>query len=191
MAAIVVVQQNGARWLATHCEVVIPVGGTDGMFPAKVRKTIAHCEELSKRLAAYRGLAGCWKEYFQSVEEFERYKANPALARAERPPQPARTARPGVIYLARGNGSYKIGRSSSFADREHHLTVKLPFPSRSSTRSARWTLWLPSGSGTSGSPANASAASGSVWVNPRSPSSAVIPGSNEDGEHEGRIPSFF
>lgn len=128
MPAIFVVQKNGSRWIATHCEVVIPVGGTREMSPAAASKAIAYCEDLSKRLASYNRSSGFWREYFDSVEEFERYEANPDLARAERPAGVARRSRPGVIYLAKGNDSYKIGRSSSFAHREHHLTLKLPFP---------------------------------------------------------------
>lgn len=127
MPAIVVTQTNGARWLATHCEVVIPIGGTQGMSPAMIVKAVAQCEVLSKRLANHHRRSGAWREYYASVEEFERFEADPALERAERSPREARAQRPGVIYLAAGNGSYKIGRSSSFPDREHQLTTKLPF----------------------------------------------------------------
>lgn len=127
MPAIVVTQANGTRWLATHCEVVIPVGGTRGLSPAKVISAIAQCEALSKRLLTHKRQSGCWKEYYGSVEEFEKYEANPNFERAESPDRGARPQRAGVVYLAAGNGSYKIGRSSSFPDREHQLTTKLPF----------------------------------------------------------------
>jgi hypothetical protein len=127
MPAILVRQPNGTEWLVSHCEVVIPHGGTFGMSPNKIAKTLSYCESLSKRFAAYLRVAGSSKEYFNSVEEFERYEANPRLARTERSPRSQRASRPGVIYLAKGDGSYKIGRSSSIASREHELTTKLPF----------------------------------------------------------------
>ncbi len=128
MPHIVVRQPNGTKWLVTHCEVVISHGDTVDMSPNKIVKALSYCEDLSKRLVQHLKVAGYAKQYFDSVEEFEWYEANPHLARAERPPQSERALRPGVIYLAKGNGSYKIGRSSSFAVREHELTTKLPFP---------------------------------------------------------------
>ncbi len=128
MPAIVVTQTNGTRWLATHCEVVIPLGGTARMSPAAMQIAINYCEHLSKRLAGYQHTTGSWKELYESVEEFEKYEANPHLERSGRSRQPKRSGRPGVVYLARGNGSYKIGRSSSLVQREHQLTTKLPFP---------------------------------------------------------------
>ena len=40
----------------------------------------------------------------------------------------ARTPKPGFVYLASGNGSFKIGRSWNLESRESYLTIKLPFP---------------------------------------------------------------
>jgi len=128
MSAIVVKQLNGTQWIVSHYETVIPHGGTMGMTPQEIVKVLSFCESLSKRFAEYVSATRFVKQYFDSLEEFERYEANPDLARTELPLQSKRTSRPGVVYLAQGNGSYKIGRSSSFSIREHQLTTKLPFP---------------------------------------------------------------
>ncbi len=126
---IPVKQVNGTIWLVTHCEeIVLPCGGTSGMTPQDIAQALSLCESLSNRFAKYLSATRYAKHYFDSLEEFERYETNPDLARAERSILDTRTVRSGVVYLAKGNGSYKIGRSSCFSIREHQLTTKLPFP---------------------------------------------------------------
>lgn len=129
MPAILVPQPNGTQWLATHCGVVVPRGGIQGMGPTRVIKALAYCEGLSLRLEAFRKAGNSSKELYMSIDEFERYESNPRRAREEaRATQSARTNRSGFVYLAGGNGSYKIGRSSSLPSRAQFLSTKLPFP---------------------------------------------------------------
>ena len=128
MLTIQVRQPNGKIWWVTQCEVVIPNGGTEGMSPPKVIETLGYCEKLSRRFSDYLLISGSYKDSFVSVEEFEHYERNPTLARAEfSSKKEQRKPQPGFVYLARGNGSFKIGRSRDLVSREHYLTTKLPF----------------------------------------------------------------
>jgi hypothetical protein len=125
---IVVSQSNGAKWLATNCETVIPTGGAKNMSPAEVAQALAYCDELSRRLDTFLAISNHDKDYFESVCEFERYEEHPRIASADRPAAPKREAKRGVVYLIKGNNSYKIGRSTRFEHREHYFMTKLPFP---------------------------------------------------------------
>jgi len=127
MPMIVVTQSNGAKWLATHCETVIPTGGSESMSPTEVAEALVYCDELSMRLMAFLEISNHGKDHFDSVEEFEHYEERPRLARSNRPPVPERKSKRGVVYLVKGNDSYKIGRSVNFELREHYLMTKLPF----------------------------------------------------------------
>ncbi len=98
------------------------------MHPEELARSLAACESLSQRFVEYLKRTRYARASFDSVEEFERYEANPGLARNEQPPVSAPAVRAGVVYLAKGNDFYKIGRSSRMESRESYLTTKLPFP---------------------------------------------------------------
>jgi hypothetical protein len=127
MPAITFRQSNGVQWIVTHCETVIPREGIKGMSGAEVIEALARCDEFQGRFANYLESGGP-KEYFESIEEFEWNEANLNLLRKEVSAKSRKLPKPGVVYLAKGNGLYKIGRSSSFDVRGNHLTTKLPFP---------------------------------------------------------------
>ena len=126
-STIVVTQSNGTNWLATHCETVVPTGGSENMSPTELAQALAYCDELSKRLIAFVAISDHGKDNFNSVQEFEHYEARPRLARADRPQVSERESKRGVVYLIKGNDFYKIGRSINFEVREHHFMTKLPF----------------------------------------------------------------
>jgi hypothetical protein len=129
MALIEVSQPNGKRWCVTHCETIIPTGGAEGMTPVALAKAVVDCEHLSRRLAAHLSRTGSVQDCFRSVGEFERHERNPSVARAlaRAGSVSRRRARSGVVYLVKGDESYKIGRSTRFAARAHFLSTKLPF----------------------------------------------------------------
>ena len=132
MSLIKFLQANGREWYITPSEVVIPHRATEGMTPRKIIKTLAVCDQLCRRFSNYsdhcRDNNIPFKDNFESVAEFESYEKTPELGYRERIPKQTRTPRVGFVYLASGNGSFKIGRSWNLESRERYLTTKLPFP---------------------------------------------------------------
>jgi hypothetical protein len=128
MPSIALNLPNGKYWTITHCELVIPVGSSESMSSGELAGWIAFGESLSQRFSKFLQATDFSKDYFASVEEFELFELTPGMAKAEQSSRRKKIATRGFVYLAHGGGHYKIGRSSNFSVREHHLTLKLPFP---------------------------------------------------------------